>query len=255
MEVSNFTQGAQTINRRLKQARIKFPNSSFTNEIERRIISMTAGLDLVIVRNGEIQLSRSAKKWAAVPEYRAQAIIDEIKALGTVKDLQDRAGMLLEYMGEDNTYKNQKALLEGQFNDEVKKNDVWEMAYDMRSQNQRLYDLFHEMRGVAERDWEHDRDEYTDILRDEILYGEMDDIQRPGYGLNVRKENLKNAARAIGRFVSQPGAKDDPEGLARLIQNFAQAEYGTTKNDVFYPADYSELTSDQVRSILRKFLK
>lgn len=265
---------ANRINSRLRRARMRFPNSSYVNEMERRIAMMTTGYDLVyIADNGSINLTRSKQKWAAVPPALAEAITDEILAVGNLFEVTDQAKKLLQempgtpikdkygktvdYMPVEPSEENIRALLEGTYNEEVTENKIWSLAYEMRTQNHALYDMFGEMHGKKMDNWKHTFEEYSDMLRESMLNPEAaSEEQLPNsYGLNQRTEERSNAARAIGRALADPATRNDPEALARLFAKYGQADYGTTENGVYTPADYSKLTPDQIRGMLRKFLK
>lgn len=256
MTPKQLAAAANRINSRLRRARLKYPNSSYVNEMERRIVLMTTGTGLLNVTDAGVNLTRSKSKWAATPPMLAEAIVEEVLAVGNLVDVMDRAKEALDAMGVEHSEANMRAMIEGGFNDAVNANKIWEIAYDMRTQNQRLYDLFGEMHGKAMRDWDNDFDKYTDLLREAMLAPPEEQSKQPTtYGLNQRKEERTNAARAIGRALGDPRTRDDPEALAQLFAQFGQADYGTTINGVYTPADYSSLTPDQIRGILKKFLK
>lgn len=256
MTPKQLATAANRINSRLYRARKQFPQSAYVNEMERRIVLMTTGTSLMTVGSQGVQLTRSKSKWAATPPMLAEAIIEEILAVGNLMEVVDRAKQALDAMGVEHSDSNLKAMIEGELNDQVDENKIWEIAYDMRTQNQALYDLFGEMRGKAMRDWNYDFSDYTDKLREAMLTEPVEDKVLPSsYGINQRKDDRSNAARAIGRALGNPQTRDDPETLARLFQQFGQADYGITIKGTFYPADYSKLTPDQVRAILQKFLK
>lgn len=255
MTPAQLSAAANRINSRLDKARKQFPNSNYVNEMERRIVLMTTGTGVLNIGPAGVRLSRAKSKWAQVPTALAEAIVEEILDVGLLSDVVNRAKQALEAMDVEQNNDNLKAMIEGDFNDAVNENKIWEIAYDMRTQNQALYDLFGEMRGKAMRDWDYDFSDYTDKLREAMLTEPTQDPLPSSYGINQRKTDRSNAARAIGRALGNPATRDDPDTLARLFQQFGQADYGITRDGVFYPADYSQLTPDQIRGILRKFLK
>lgn len=255
MTPAQLSAAANRINSRLDKARNLFPNSNYVNEMERRIVLMTTGTGVMNIGPSGVRLSRAKSKWANVPPALAEAIVEEILDVGLLSEVVDRAKQALDAMNVEQNNDNLKAMIEGDFNDSVNENKIWEIAYDMRTQNQALYDLFGEMRGKAMRDWDYDFSDYTQKLREAMLTEPTQDQLPSSYGINQRKTDRSNAARAIGRALGNPVTRDDPDTLARLFQQFGQADYGITKDGVFYPADYSQLTPEQIRGILRKFLK
>lgn len=255
MTPAQLSAAANRINSRLDKARKHFPNSNYVNEMERRIVLMTTGTGVLNIGPSGVRLSRAKSKWEQVPTALAEAIVEEILDVGLLSDVVNRAKQALDAMDVEQNNDNLKAMIEGDFNDAVNENKIWEIAYDMRTQNQALYDMFGEMRGKSMRDWDYDFSDYTDKLREAMLTEPTQDQLPSSYGINQRKTDRSNAARAIGRALGNPATRDDPDTLARLFQQFGQADYGITKDGVFYPADYSQLTPDQIRGILRKFLK
>ncbi len=255
MTPAQLSAAANRINSRLDKARLQFPNSNYINEMERRIVLMTTGTGVMNIGPSGVRLSRAKSKWANVPPALAEAIVEEILEVGLLSEVVDRAKQALDAMNVEQNNDNLKAMIEGDFNDSVNENKIWEIAYDMRTQNQALYDLFGEMRGKAMRDWDYDFSDYTQKLREAMLTEPTQDQLPSSYGINQRKTDRSNAARAIGRALGNPATRDDPDTLARLFQQFGQADYGITRDGVFYPADYSQLTPEQIRGILRKFLK
>lgn len=246
---------ANRINERLRTARKKYPGTDYTNELERRIVTLAKVHGLVVITSNGPQLTRSKSKWAQVPEYLAEGILNNILELGTVQMLEYRADQVLEGMNIPVTDANRRSLLEGVFNADVTDNSVWDMAYKLRNKNQALYDMFERMRGKSMRDWDMSFDEYTEELRRQLLYGEMDDIQRPGYGPNYRKDGLNYHGKEIAKQVSKGYANVDPDSLAVEIAKFGEYEFGHMENGHWVPADYSALTDEQRRYILRKFMK
>lgn len=264
---------ANRINSRLRRAKMRFPNSAYVNEMERRIAMMTTGYDLINITDTGFNLTRSKQKWAAVPPALAEAITDEILAVGNLfvvtdhakkllqempgKPIKNKYGVTVDYMPVEPSEENIRALLEGTFNEEVTENKIWSLAYEMRTQNHALYDMFGEMHGKKMENWKHTFDEYSDMLREAMLNPDAaaDETLPSSYGLNQRTEERSNAARAIGRALADPATRNDPDALARLFAKYGQADYGTTENGVYTPADYNKLSPDQIRGILRKFLK
>ena len=246
---------ANRINERLRTARKKYPGTDYTNELERRIITLAKVHGLVIITPNGPQLTRSKSKWAAVPPGLAEGILNNILDLGTVQMLEYRTDQVLEGMNIPVNDANRRSLLEGVFNADVSDSSIWDIAYKMRSKNQQLYDMFERMRGKSMRDWDMTFDEYTEELRRQLLYGEMDDLQRPDYGPNYRKDALNYHGKEIAKLVSQGYQNVDPDALAQEFAMFGQAEFGKMENGQWFPADYSALTDDQRRFILRKFLK
>ena len=255
MTSKQMSTAANRINTRLSTARVKYSNSSFTNEMERRIIELTAGTDLLVITSNGPQLSRSKAKWAKVPEGRAQGILDEILAMGSVQMMEHRVDTALEDIGVEANKENRESLIEGTFNSSTSDSRIWEIAYNMRSQNQALYDMFYSMRGKSMDNWDKTFDEYTEELRKQILYGDTDDVQRPGYGPNYRKMALESVGRKLAYMSAKDPAQVNPDTMAQLFQQYGQAFHGVTDNGNFNPADYSQLSPDEVRKILKKFLK
>lgn len=260
MDAKQAVRLANTINSRLRRALEKIPNSSYTNELQARIILMGGNFGLLNMTDKGPMLTRSKSKWAEVPEGLAEGILLEIESLGTMSQY---TSPFEQYMIENNipvTKENLSAFIEGKFNNDVGKSEIWDMAYKMRTQNQDLYDYFQKMFGnKLPDDWKSPHgsgDRATEELRRIINGMAYDDRMRPSsYGINQRKEELHQSARALGRALAQPDARDRPDELARLFEQFGQAQYGQTINGKYIPADYTKLSSDEIRSLLRKFLK
>lgn len=251
--INKLVNMANMADTRLNRARQKYPASEYVNEMERRIVMMTTQYPGLIVHGIHgIQLTRSKSAWRQVPEAMAMVILQEVNAVGQMWQMEDRAREILDKLGVDKSPSNMVALIEGKFNQVVNHSDIWELAYEMRTKNQTLADLFGRLRGNAKRDWEMTPEEVEEILRRELLFGDFSGAATVQTGFNQRKSDRENAARALGRALS---SNSDPDYLAQKFVDFASAEYGKTVNGVYQPADASKLTSDQMRAIITKFVK
>ena len=255
MTSKQLSTSANRINERLRTARKKYPGTDYTNELERRIITLAKVHGLVIITPNGPQLTRSKSKWAQVPEGLAEGIINNILELGTVQMVEYRADQVLEGMGIPKTDFNRRNLLEGVYNANISDSSIWDLAYKMRAKNQQLYDMFERMRGKSMRDWDKSFDEYTEDLRRQLLFGTYDNNNRGSYGPNYRKDALNYHGKEIAKLVSKGYENVDPDALAQEFAMFGQAEFGRMDNGQWNPADYSALTDEQRRYILRKFLK
>lgn len=249
---------ANMANTRLNRARAKYPASEYVNEMQSRMIAMTRLYpDLLTTGIHGIQLTRSKSKWMAVPPGMAEAILLEVNGVGQMWQMEDRARDILNRLGKDASDANMRAIIEGKFNFDMKENNIWDLAYEMRTTNQTLYDIFGELHGNGKESWKYSDAELEEIFRRELLFGEGEiktGQQLPSsYGLNQRKEEKNKAARAIGKEASR--SNPDPEFLANQLYNYAAAQFGTTTNGKFTPADPTELTSEQMRSIIETFFK
>ena len=266
MTTKEMARAANTINSRLRRARERFPNSEYTNELERRVVMLTTNTDLINITSDGVTLTRSKQRWAQAPEGFAEAILNDMLDLGNMSTyLTAKVDYIMDNSLDSHgkpipiTDENRRAFMEGVYNETVDKSKIWEIAYEMRTQNQELYDIFQELYGKKLPDnWDTGvGDEYTERIRKAMVYGTLDGEDRQKtYGLNQRKSEKDNAARAIGRYLGQPDPQSDPDTLARLFEQYGSAVYGTTgPGDNYMPADYTKLTPDQVRALLRKFLK
>lgn len=251
MTANQMRTAANRINERLRTARKKHPGSHYTNELTRRIIMMTQGLDLIYMSPDGPQLTRSKSKWAKVPEGLAYGILEEILALGSVQMVEERSRELLVESNIEDSKENIDKLMNLQMDVMMTKSKIWEMAYKMRAHNQTLYDLFGEMFGKRRADIPYTDEEIEDILLHEIIYGETDDIRRPSYGPNYRNMEKSNAWRSFLRYYHNAPTYDMKE-FEDYIRPIAEAEYGTTVNGVYTPALYEDLTPEQVEDIILK---
>lgn len=246
---------ANMINTRLNRARAKYPASVYTNEIANRIIKNTSGLSgLLVTGIHGIQLTRSKKAWSKIPEGQALALLMDIADVGQMWVMEDNARDTLNKLGVDDTPENLKAIIEGNFNAVVRRSNVWDLAYDMRTKNQDLYDLFEKLRGNRVEDWDRTAEE---IMRETILpalnFGDNTRlVKNPNapltYGINERDEMKRSAARAFGREKFH--GNNDPATLRSYAEQWGMAHFGRTQNGVFTPAT---LTQEQIDYAMHRF--
>ncbi len=254
--IKRLTNMANMANTRLNRARAKYPASDYVNEMENRLINMTRLYpDLVVKGIHGIQLTRSKSKWKNVPPAMAEAILEEINGVGQMWVMEDKAREVLNMLGADASEENMRAIIEGAYNNNVSESAIWDLAYELRTQNQELYELFDKLHGNGVESWDNSYEVYTDMLRKILMNGDSGGgAQFPSsYGLNPRKEAKNKAARLIGKEASR--SNPDPEFLASQLYNYAAAQYGTTKDGIYTPADPTTLTRQQMNSILKSFFK
>ena len=84
MTTTEMTRAANTINSRLRRARERFPNSEYTNELERRVVMLTTNTDLINITSEGVTLTRSKQRWAEAPAGFAEAILNDMLDLGNM---------------------------------------------------------------------------------------------------------------------------------------------------------------------------
>lgn len=252
MTGKQMSTAANRINERLRTARKKYPNSDYTNELERRIVMMGKASGLVIITPNGPQLTRSRGKWAAANPAAAQAVLDACLEMGQVNVMEYNVDQALEAIGETPSVENRRRFLEGEFNSSENVSKIWELAYSMRDRNAEIHRRFGEMFGKRMSDWSHSFDEYTDILRREIVKGETSNAPLPSYGPNYRKQEQNIYGKRLTRMLHEDPAEFDQAAFDEAVLSFGEAEFGHMEDGVFVRA--ASLTQDQKNFVIRKFL-
>ena len=253
MTGKQMSTAANRINERLRTARKKYPNSDYTNELERRIVTMGKAAGLVIITQNGPQLTRSRGKWAAANPAAAQAVLEACLDMGQVNVMEYNIDQFLEEMGQAPSLENRRRFLEGTFATTTEEGKIWEIAYRMRDRNPELHAIFGEIRGRSMREW--DFNEYTHKITKAVARGEYSDTKLPGYGPNYRKEIQKKYGKQLGKLLHQDPSTLDPMALKEALISFGEAEYGTTVDGKFIRADATNMTKEQMRFIINKFIK